>query len=405
MLALVNAHVIRLVDSTTGRELAALDAPDLDRPTFTEFSPDGTRLAATTEERDSIHVWDLRLIRSQLATLGLDWDRASYPPETKPAGAVKLTIIDPPDPDAPLSRLQHLLAPWRKGGKADARDFVRRGDELVRLGWHGLALWDYDATVRRFPGQSEARMHRGLERFHRGWWAVAAADFLAVLEGAGTNERFVGPARCRLAWAYHELGRHADAATELGKLLDLSPASWMAGDRASLLILRAEFHDRAGKPDQARADRAQAAKVAPKLADAANTRAWSWLMPPSSPTPAENWRFPPAALVLARKAVELAPGEPMYGNTLGVALYRTGHYAEAKTVLEGTLARGNGRQAAWDLYPLAMCLHHLGDRKGAREGFDRAVEWGKSRGASSAGDAHELAELQAETRRLLGLPD
>ncbi len=293
VLALVRGDVICLVDSATGRELAALDAPELDRPTYTEFSPDGTRLAATTEDRDSIHVWDLRLIRSQLATLGLDWDRASYPPETKPAGAVKLTIIDPPDPDAPLSRLRHLLAPWRKGGKADARDYVRRGDELVRLGWHGLALWDYDATVRRFPGQSEARMHRGLERFHRGWWAVAAADFLAVLEGAGTNERFVGPARCRLAWAYHELGRHADAATELGKLLDLSPASWMAGDRASLLILRAEFHDRAGKPDQATADRDLAAKVAPNLADAANTRAWGWLMPPPSPPAAENWRFAP----------------------------------------------------------------------------------------------------------------
>ena len=130
----------------------------------------------------------------------------------------------------------------------------------------------------------------------------------------------------------------------------------MAGDRASLLILRAEFHDRAGKPDKARADRDQAAKVAPNLAEAANTRAWSWLMPPSSPTPAENWRFPPSALVLARKAVELAPDEPMYGNTLGMALYRNGRYAEARTVLEGTLARGNGRQAAWDLYPLAMCL-------------------------------------------------
>ena len=78
---------------------------------------------------------------------------------------MKLAIIDPPDPDAPLIRLQHLLAPWRKGGKADARDYVHRGDELVRLGWHGLALRDYDATVRRFPGQGEARMHRGLERF------------------------------------------------------------------------------------------------------------------------------------------------------------------------------------------------------------------------------------------------
>ena len=61
MLALVRGDVICLVDSATGRELAALDAPELDRPTYTEFSPDGTPcLAATTEDRDSIHVWDLQ---------------------------------------------------------------------------------------------------------------------------------------------------------------------------------------------------------------------------------------------------------------------------------------------------------------------------------------------------------
>ena len=148
-------------------------------------------------------------------------------------------------------------------------------------------------------------MHRGLELFRRGNWAAAAEDFRAVL---GPKDPSRGPARSRLSWSYHELGRHADAAAELVRLLEISPSSWRAEDRAGLLLLRAEFYDLAGKPDLARADRDLAAQVFPKLAEAANFRAWHWLMPSPDRTPAENWRFVPAALMLARKAVELAPG-------------------------------------------------------------------------------------------------
>ena len=94
----------------------------------------------------------------------------------------------------------------------------------------------------------------------------------------------------------------------------------------------------------------------------------------------------------------------MIRNTLGVALYRSGQYARAKAVLEASLARGKGQQ---DLpgtsSRLAMCHHHLGNPKAAREHYDHAVAWVKSHGASQAGDVRQLAELQAEARRLLGL--
>jgi WD40 repeat protein len=73
MLAVAPARQeIRLLDPSTGREFASLTAPDARTIEEMAFSPDGDRLAACTELR-SIHLWDLRALRRELAAMGLDW--------------------------------------------------------------------------------------------------------------------------------------------------------------------------------------------------------------------------------------------------------------------------------------------------------------------------------------------
>ena len=74
------AGSIRLLDPNTGSEYARLEDPNQDRARHITFSPDGTQLIATNDDSRSIHVWDLRLIRTQLAKLDLDWDLPAYPP-------------------------------------------------------------------------------------------------------------------------------------------------------------------------------------------------------------------------------------------------------------------------------------------------------------------------------------
>ncbi len=69
--------LIRLVETETGRTLARLESPDLCR-IWPTFSPDGSRLAVTTNDGPAVHVWDLRAIRRHLAGMGLDWDAPSY---------------------------------------------------------------------------------------------------------------------------------------------------------------------------------------------------------------------------------------------------------------------------------------------------------------------------------------
>jgi hypothetical protein len=77
---------VQLIDPTTGRALATLQAPEPRQVSWLCFSPDGDRLAVATTG-DHVQLWDLRLIRRQLAAMGLDWDQPPDPPAaSRPPG-------------------------------------------------------------------------------------------------------------------------------------------------------------------------------------------------------------------------------------------------------------------------------------------------------------------------------
>jgi WD40 repeat protein len=85
MLAAVDlARGIRLLDPATGKELVTLAAPRDNPSTSLSFSPDGSQLAAATNDH-TIHLWDLRALRRQLRDLDLDWDSPAYLPQLRAA--------------------------------------------------------------------------------------------------------------------------------------------------------------------------------------------------------------------------------------------------------------------------------------------------------------------------------
>jgi len=94
---------IRLVDPATGRELAVLDDPNQHTSYSPVFTPDGTKLIAVSPGH-GIHVWNLRLIRQQLAAMGLDWDAPPYPPADPASKAVAPLKVEVRlgDPGMPL---------------------------------------------------------------------------------------------------------------------------------------------------------------------------------------------------------------------------------------------------------------------------------------------------------------
>lgn len=84
--------VIRLLEITTGREVARLTGPESTWYAPACFTPDGTRLVATCSAETALFVWDLRLIREQLKDLGLDWEWPDFPPADPGSHAIKTQV-------------------------------------------------------------------------------------------------------------------------------------------------------------------------------------------------------------------------------------------------------------------------------------------------------------------------
>jgi tetratricopeptide (TPR) repeat protein len=140
------------------------------------------------------------------------------------------------------------------------------------------------------------------------------------------------------------------------------------------------------------------AELSSFLAELCNDRAWR-LAAVSSP--ANDHRL---ALSLARRAVELVPGETFYLNTLGVCLFRDARYDEAAPVLERSLAASRGEADAHDLLFLAMARHRLGDAGAARADFDRALRWIEAHPNLRPEWIAELRAFRAEAEALLAGP-
>jgi serine/threonine protein kinase/WD40 repeat protein len=85
-------NTVRLLDPATGREYARLEDPNQDRATQIAFSPDGTQLVVNGEAQ-SLHVWDLRAIRQELARRDLDWALPPYPPAAEPPDMPPLRVV------------------------------------------------------------------------------------------------------------------------------------------------------------------------------------------------------------------------------------------------------------------------------------------------------------------------
>jgi serine/threonine protein kinase/WD40 repeat protein/Tfp pilus assembly protein PilF len=183
------AGSVRLVETATGRELVRLDNPHQDPLNALAFTPDGSRLVGCSNgNTPGVHVWELRLIRRQLAARGLDWDAPSLPDQapTRPV-EVRVPLATPPtrppkgeDPQKTIDRANEYLA--HDPGLADPYHF--RAHAWEDLGAADRAEADFDEAVRLRPGDPDIRECRAFFRFDRGRYAEAAADLDRCLADA-----------------------------------------------------------------------------------------------------------------------------------------------------------------------------------------------------------------------------
>jgi serine/threonine protein kinase/WD40 repeat protein/Tfp pilus assembly protein PilF len=169
--------------------------------------------------------------------------------------------------------------------------------------------------------------------------------------------------------------------------------------QAHLLDGQAQGHLRLKEYAKALAALQQAVRIDPGCAKAHNNLSWLLLAGP------RELRDPAQALPSARMAVELEPNQAIYLNTLGVALYYTGQFAEAIPLLERSLREQNGQADAFDLFFLAMCHHRQGDTAKAKECHERGKEWFQEhRGKLSSSWVEDLTTFQAEADSVLAQP-
>jgi uncharacterized protein HemY len=91
--------------------------------------------------------------------------------------------------------------------------------------------------------------------------------------------------------------------------------------------------------------------------------------------PETSLRDATRALALAKQAVAIAPREGKYWNTLGVALYRSGDFGQAKEALKRSIELRGGQADGYDWFFLAMVCARLSEKSEARRWHDKAIRW------------------------------
>jgi tetratricopeptide (TPR) repeat protein len=179
----------------------------------------------------------------------------------------------------------------------------------------------------------------------------------------------------------------AGAIDALKKGLDIDPQR--ADLWSNLALVLKESKDLPGAIDAYKT----AIAIDPQFAKARNALAWHLATCSEA-----KLRDASLAVVHAEKAVELAPKNPAYLNTLGAAYYRAGDWKAAIAALEKSMKLRKGGDS-YDWFFLAMAHWQLGEKGKARTWYDLAAQWMDKNQPTN----EELLRFRAEAAELLGI--
>ena len=373
------------------------------------ISPDGKSLVTVDQNRTRLELWDSRtgmLARELRGRVGLgnirgvqfstagDWLAAGELIDTRTwTGIRSLPGASRFSPDGSVLVQHKDASKLRLTNVASGREFCRleainntiHNLDFAPDGWRlftvdvfqGIHVWDLVELRRRLAEQN------------LDWDAPAY-----------TSAEFTGPPlRIEFDMGNFDELRPQQLATNLDRAVEAAPqlaVRWWA---------RAKFHHKSGRFAEAGADLREAVRRAEA---GHNSRLWAKMSNDFARflvTSPIEFREANEAVAMAEQAVKLRPGEWAYLNTLGIADYRAGRYADAVTALERSLANGAGQSDALDLYFLAMCHHELDAPQQAQECLDRARSWSKRHAADLPQESRaELKRFRTEAEALLRAP-
>jgi WD40 repeat protein len=138
-----------------------------------------------------------------------------------------------------------------------------------------------------------------------------------------------------------------------------------------------------------------ALEIEPNQPELTTELAWLYA---TAPGPSRDARM---ALTFARRAIELAPDEPLCWTTLALVDYRLGQWSAAAEAAGRSIRLSPGGAAPYDWLILAMCDHQLHRPESAREKLASANRWIADHAGPDTSPAADLRALRAEAEALL----
>jgi serine/threonine-protein kinase len=267
----------------------------------------------------------------------------------------------------------------------DPHAYVHLGRVLELQGKREEAIAELRTAVRIQPDYAEAHYNLGWALSQQGKRKEAIAEYREALRIQPDHAN----AHTNLGWNLEEQGKLEEAIAEYREALRIQP------DHANAHTNLGWNLERQGKLEEAIAEYRAASGSQPDNVWAHNHLGWVLARPrdPAPPGIAE-------ALEHARKAVELAPTDGGYHNTLALAEYRAGHFAEAIAAAERSIELLRPGVDAGNWFFLAMAHARRGEVDRARGLFEQAVAWTRKNDPKNA----DLLQFWGEAATLLGRP-
>jgi Flp pilus assembly protein TadD len=177
----------------------------------------------------------------------------------------------------------------------------------------------------------------------------------AFVKASQVDPRLVDP-HVRLAELYLAGGKYDEAVGHALATLEVDPAN------ASAMMVAGTAYQQTGDAAKAREQYQTLLKLNPKNAGAANNLAVLLC---------EQMKDLDGALMYARLAQQLAPGDPHVDDTLGWILFQRRSFDEAAKLLRSSAERLPDSPTV--LYHLGMLSQQLGDVASARQALTKAV--------------------------------
>jgi serine/threonine protein kinase/WD40 repeat protein/Tfp pilus assembly protein PilF len=329
------------------------------------FSPD-SRVAVYDDNAESLIMADVESGRELARLEDPEQARARRTEFTPDGSSLVVTLVD-----RPYLRVWDLRA-------------IRRRLAALRLDWTPTV--QFGAPERSDPFPPIPKPFRVASGQLSSLWRQSDEEIVEQTTRALATNPQDTDARHKRGHALFSLARHEQAVSDFTAALEAN------ADDAHLLAMRGAAHAYLGRLSAANSDwdaansRGLESQYREWLAEICNGLAWSRV------SGAATKRDPVPAIELAERAVDLAPKQASYVNTLGVALYRAARYGEAVRVLERSLSMRTDQSDARDLFVLAMARHRVGQTARARTDFDRAMRW---LDAHPNFDLRELADLKS----------